>query len=247
MAFGNPMAFEIGGGPSAQEQIYAAIKSAVGEGNSADGGVYDTIAEAWRFAKSRGLAIYLADDRAIAQHTPVTASDKLATFERLLGVHFSKGVTQEARRAALIEKYTYEIDDTTAGLLAALQKINPAVEIQRLGRELGRESQFGRAFEDYDPNSFKASGPAFAMHHAPAGDKCTLFANYSSDFVLLVQSPIVLASFGEHDKHILEQLKNLLNENLPAWVDFRLYVNCGFILDQDLLDATVFCDGFSFP
>ena len=33
----------------------------------------------------------------------------------------------------------------------------------------------------------------------------------------------------------------LLDAEVPAWVDLRVFARCGFYLDIDLLDVTAFC------
>lgn len=104
-----------------------------------------------------------------------------------------------------------------------------------------RESQPGRAFEDYDPTSQDAAGPAFNLNTFASGPKCTSFPNFSDDFILVVEYPLASGTLTEANRRVLQEIQALLNAALPSWVDFRIFTACGFVLDQDLLDVTAFC------
>jgi len=66
---------------------------------------------------------------------------------------------------------------------------------------------------------------------------------FSNDFILHVLFDIGVGAPSIPNQRTLVEAREELNETLPAWVDFRLFTVCGFILDQDLLDITAMCDG----
>jgi len=242
---GNPLAFGLGGGPSPQEAAYEALKSAVGVGNSAPGQMLDTIIESWRIARARGLAAAMDDDRAAAQITPEFATDLIPVYEDLLATYFATATPDQTRRDELTAQYIRQLSAAHVPLETSIQAINPGASLQLIDREETRDTQFGRVFEDYDPANPLASGPAFDINlvvSSGSGAKVTSFPNFSSDFIVLVDSPTLGPAIEQVDILNINLIGKLLNEVLPSWVDFRIFVNCGFILDQDPLDATVFCE-----
>jgi len=239
--FGNPFSIELGGGPSQQEAAYEALRSAVGVGNSADGGPDDSVIEAWRFARARGVVASFAAERAAAQSSPLTATDMLRAYEEILRVFLPLHATEQERREALLPRYTRVVTADYPSLLGKLRAINPLADINIPDRADTRDTQLGRAFEDHNPASPKASGPAFGLVDGNSGSKCTSFPNFSTDFLMVVLSPAAGASWADVDVLSFRKIEDLLDEELPAWVDFRVYAACGFVLDQDLLDVTAFC------
>jgi hypothetical protein len=238
--FGNPFAFEIGGGPSAQEQVYDAMRSAVGEGNS---GEPDSLIEAWRLARARGFAAMVVDDRAAAQAAPATATDFIPVYEQLLHRFFPASASEQDRRDALQDAWVALPEAGSSELLARIQLLNPAASYSIVPRRETRDTQLGRAFQDHAPASVRADGPAFAFVNGTSGTKVTTFPNYSTDFLCLVSSPPLggPGTWTRADILVLGQIRELLNLALPAWVDHRVYADCGFVLDSDLLDSTAFC------
>ena len=133
------------------------------------------------------------------------------------------------------------VDATGPGLLEQMREFNPNVEIVTVSRTLGRETQHARGFEDHDPTSSKASGPAFALVDGTAGTKATSVPNFSTDLILVVHAPALGPAWSKADAAATSQIRELLERELPAWMDMRIYAECGFTLDLDLLDVTAFC------
>lgn len=239
---GYPFSFHLGGSVSPQRVAYDALKSAVGEGGSAPGEPNESIVEAWRFARARGLAASIDDDRAAAQINPETATDFIPVFEQILREFFPADANDTDRRERLTELYIDSLDVAYAPLLERLQAINPGASIIIQDRTLTRDTQFGRVHEDYDTADDLASGPPMDIVNGLSGTKTTSFPNFSSDFILVVETPpAVIGSVSQTDVLNIRLIEELLNRILPVWVDYRVYMACGFTLDQDPLDATVFC------
>ena len=247
---GNPFAFEIGGEASKTEQAYDLLKQSVGIGNSAPGDPEDTIIESWRFARSRGLAAVINDDRAAQQNDPRFATDFIPVYEQLLLKWFPGGTPDETKRKELADLWTREIDSTLPKLEADLQQIEPTVTLEVIdydpldptaARDQTRDTQPGRFFEDWDPADPDASGPPFNLLAGPGFATITNFPNYSDDFILRVKYPLPVGTLSAFNKRQIQRMQDFLNEALPAWVGFTIFTKeGGFILDQDLLDVTVF-------
>lgn len=246
---GNPLGFALGGGKSIQEAFYEALKSAVGEGNYAPGHRDDSIMESWRWAKARALAAVIEDERVTAQAWPFLATDLIPMYEQLLGMAFPLSTSDQEKRDELTAQWTREIDSTIPGLLVMLQELDASITIIVPDRDVLRETQFGRAFEDWDPTDPLASGPAFNLAGGAVGPNASAYPNYSDDFIFLISYPLpVAAIIAESQKKVLVQIRDLMNEAMPAWCDQRTFTTgsgqgqpCGFVLDQDQLDLTVFC------
>lgn len=242
---GNPLSFELGGGPSPQEQVYDSMYQAVGDGIRAP---EDTIVEAWRRSRARGIAAFILDDRATVQAFPDLSTDYLPVWEEILEINPPSDATDDERRAAVVEQYTRAIDATYPKLSDKLDSIDDLMEILLIPHEYVRTTVPGRGFEDWDPTAPKASGPPMRLGATgSAGDNATAFPNFSDEMIIHVLFDIGGGAISVSNQRALEEAKEELNESLPAWVDFRLFTDCGFILDADLLDITAFCDGLVLP
>jgi hypothetical protein len=246
---GNPLSFALGGGPSPQEAVYAALVNAVGTGNVTPGDFQASVMESWRFAKARGLAASVDDARAVAQNFPDLATDMIPMFEQLLDIGFPADTSDEQKRSELTTAYTREINAAIPAIEVLLQEIEPGVTIVIPDHDLLRETQLGRMFQDWDPSNPDASGPPFNLNTGNSGDQATGFPNYSDDFIFLVLFPLPPGTPPtEAQLRSFEQIRILMNEAMPSWCNLTIFAfgsgigqPCGFVLDQDLLDLTVFC------
>ena len=237
--FGDPFALELGGGPSAADKVYGDLRSAVGEGNR--GAEDASIVEAWRMAVARGVAAAVCDERAALQVSPLTATEALPRFEERLRHRLPADATEQDRRDALLPLHVRRVDPTGPSLLARVRAINPGASLISQSRTTQTETQLGRAVEDHDPGHAMAAGPAFNLVAGLAGSKVTAVPNYSGAHLLIVQSPLLGSVFQQQDAKSLQRIWKLLDEEVPAWVDLRVFASCGFYLDRDPLDATAFC------
>lgn len=215
------------------DQAYDALYQNVGDGLR---GPPEGILEAWRHARAEGLAAVTVDWRAALQAFPQYATDFIPVYEELLNNPVDPTLAIGDVQEELAVKYTQVIDATNPSLLVLLQKIDPRFSIYPIDPNQSTTTECdARPFEDWNPASPQACGPAFDLN----GRTYTLFPNYSSDFIL----PVLLAiggTFTEEDKRVMQLAKDSLNDALPSWVDFRIFGSLGFILDVDLLDVTAF-------
>ena len=241
---GNPLGFQIGGGPTPTEEAYSALKSMVGVGNSADD-PDTTIIEAWRFAKARGLSAAVKDEIVALQHaSPLNATDLIPMYERLLQTYFAADVPDQTRREVLAEAWVETVDSVHDTVVAAIEAIDPTAEFPLPPRDEIREGQPGRYFEDYDPTSLAAAGPAFGITNGKSGPKCTSFPNFSDDFRFHIRVPRPAGVLSLADQRIISDIGAKLRTVMPAWCADVIFTNPGgsggFILDLDLLDVTAF-------
>lgn len=215
------------------DQVYDALYQAVGDGLR---GQPDSIVEAWRYARSAGIAAFTVDWRAALQAFPQFSSDFISVYEDLLDYSVDPTLPLEDQQADIAVRYTQVIDATNASLLIMLQKIDIRFSIVDQDPDLSSTTECGaRAFEDWSPASVSACGPAFDL-----GRTYSLVPNYSSDFIVPVNLGVV-GPVTAADKRAILSAREALNDALPAWVDHRVVVNdAGFILDEDLLDVTAF-------
>lgn len=226
----NPLPFQIGGGPSKAKRIHKAMRDCVGVGGSSPDG---SIRDAWFFAKARGLAAGLSDMRAANQAWPDIATDHLPVYEELLGRYPAPNESDQSRRNALTVLWTSTNSAITSEIDAALDEIDSDFVVKDVLRERTIITQNGRGFQDELPADPDASGPPFNI------GKHTEWPNYSTEFKCYVE----LAKTGSTTAKILrdiEAAKQVLRDRLPSWVDFVIFMDEGFILDDDQLDVGAF-------
>lgn len=238
---GNPLSFELGGGPSPQEQVYTVMFQNVGDGIRS---TPDSLVEKWRFSRARGIAAFTLDDKAATQAFPDLSTDYLPVWEDILGIVPAPSATEADRQATVLAEYTRTIDATYPKLQAALQNLDPLFSILIVPQQYTRTTVQGRGFQDWDPAAADASGPPFNLSASNGvGPNQTSLPNYATDFIIHVLYDVGAGIISAQAQRTLAEALELLNESLPAWVDFNLFSACGFILDQDLLDVTALCDG----
>lgn len=224
----NPFPFEFGGGPTLVETTYRALRAAVGEGGSADDDE-NTIDGVWRQARASALAAAFATgERAIVNYFPGRATDLLPYYEELLLIVPENEGDEPARRREAERRFTYEPDASVPAVASDLQRIDSRFSIIEIARAQSIETVFGRAFEDF-AGALPFNG----------GRKSTRFANFSTDFVLFVLFDLGSGIDPEPaEAAILREALDLLNGELPTWVNFQTTTADGFILGESLLDLT---------
>ncbi len=241
MGLGEPLSLALGGGPSPQDEVYDAMFQNVGDGIQAPDG---TLVEKWRKARARGIAVFTEDDRAAAQAFPDISTDYLPVWEDILNIPPTPGASVSQRQATVLAAYTRTIDATFPKLTESLQSIDALMSILLIPHDLVRTTVPGRTFQDWDPSDPTASGPPFNLAATSgAGSTASGFPNFSDEFILTVLFDVGAGILSVSNQRKFAEAQDTLNESLPAWVDFRLFTECGFILDQDILDVTLLCDG----
>lgn len=230
---GNPLPFEIGGGDSSSELAYRALKAAVGKGGSAAEG---TIEAAWRWAKARALRAGFCEGRAANCYFPGKTVDGIPVYEAILGLVPAPNATDEERRQDILPLWIGTDDVSVSWLEEQLQAIDSRFSIVTPDHDTVTVTKHGRAFEDWTPADPDACGPDFG-----GGRDSTGWPNYSGDFHCIVKYDLPAGAITMAAQNTIERAKVLLNEALPAWVDFMFVRTItGFVLDTDLLDFAGF-------
>lgn len=226
----NPWPLEFGGGETVVERIYYALRSAAGQGGSAENDDY-TIDGLWRQVRARAIASAATTmERAALQVLPDHATDLLPYYEQLLLLTPDPSQSEQARRDAAAQLYALQIASDLPSITRALQQIDPRFSIVVPRPEASCTTINGRAFEDYA-----------ATLPFEGGRKSTAFPNYSSNFetyVLLdlgggvVPAPIERAA--------MTTARRLLQDVLPGHNTLHVVTHRGFTLDRDRLDLTSF-------
>ena len=227
---GNPIPYKLGGGPSNTEQAYSALKQAAGIGGVSPEG---TIRAEWLLAKSRGLAAIMADERAVNQMFPDTATDFLPVYEEILDAPPSPNLSDQTRREEATRLWVLSNTSVNADLEDALQDVDENFTVESIDRQYTTITQNGRVFQDYNPVDPDASGPPFNI------GKQTDYPNYSTEFKCYINYGVSGTPTAQ-DYRKMEDAKGVLRDRLPAWISFEIFKGIGFFLDIDLLDLGVF-------
>jgi hypothetical protein len=231
-AFGwhNPFPLEFGGGETAVERIYYALRAAVGKGGSADDDE-GTIDGLWRQCKARAIAsVATSGERSVLQAFPNKATDLLPYYEGLFRLTNDPAASDQERREAAAELYALQIASALPDIELALQEIDPRFSLVTTSPDQSDSTLFGRCFED-----FAATLPF------GGGRKSTSFPNYSTEFVLYVLLDLgdgIVPSTAE--RRLMERARKLLHDALPAFNDLQIVTHRGFTLDVSRLDLTSF-------
>ena len=233
---GNPIPFEIGGGPTSSMQVYSSLKQMVGIGNSAQDG---TIEAAWRMAKARALEAVMDDRRAVLQNWPKTLTDTIPEWEEVFGIPIDESLSDQQRRDQIELRWARQIESAAPQLELQIKSINPDFELFHNDFRYSLTTVPARGFQDHLVGSPDADGPAFVNPGWDNNRKFTNYHNCSTEFICVVKLNLSASPSNEESRQI-QQVKDLLNEVLPSWVDFSIFSVVGTLLDQMILDLTAF-------
>lgn len=229
----NPVPYQPGGGPSRVFAVYDALRRMVGSnGYSAD---EDSAEAEWRKSKSIGLAMLgTFDERAANQYFPQSATDHIILFEDMLSIPTDETLSDEERRQVILPDYTGVPQTWWSALVEQLRRIDARASIiNRLWENAG-STMVGRAFEPFSP-------AATEVYDTAGNRTATEFPAQSDQHRVVVRYE--LGSGNAPNREVLRRtvsMQALLNEVLPAWMDFRIIYASTFTLDESLLDATAF-------
>jgi hypothetical protein len=198
----SPLASPLGSGTSHYEDVYRALRSAVGTSASKDD---ENLDDLWRRARAVGLgAGHLSLDRAAWQALPIGCTDHLDAYERLLGLSSSTATTEQDRRERVVAAWIRDILATSRGIEVDLQTI---------------DENFSVVTTDHDQTDTVHHGRIMPAAGSEATYGTTEYPNYSTAFVVQVAYAVPSGS-TVIPTQVLADAKALLNNNLPAWVDF---------------------------
>lgn len=215
----NSLPLELGGQTSHIENVYNALRNAVGRGGSAKD--ENGLEAAWRAAKAIAIATATdAYERAAFQALPEHATEHVPVYERVLGIAPGSDANEEDRRLAVLAAWTVRVLANIGTLKRSLQVISPKFDVDELAHEQATVTMLGRMFPSYGDES---------LHGVPQ------YPNYSDEFVVRV---IYRLEAGEVSipGMLLQAARRYLNTTLPAWVDF-------LILKRTSPTTGLICDG----
>jgi hypothetical protein len=218
---------ELGGNTYRTEDIYNALRSAVGVGGA---GPKDSIEDLWRQSKAQAIAsVVIMIERALRQAFPNVATDHIASYERLLGFGAPAGATDEERRRAITAAWTARLLANMPEVEKSLQVLDPAFYVTELPYDLTALVHFGKMFPERTLD-------------VPASQ----FPNYADDFVLRVGYTLATGQTAP-DPLVLAAAEQLLNTVLPGWTDYEIVTGDGFFTDggddgSSLLDLTTLAE-----
>jgi len=225
----NSLPTQVGGGTTEFERTTKMLERTVGKGGSADDP--DTVEQAWRRSKALGLSASNADERAVLQWFPDTATDFLPEHERILQIDVPPNASEQERRNAVEARFVDEASSVVSDLETRLRAIDPALSLVEVPHAEAKTTEAGRTAEPRD-----GSEPF------GAGMTQTEFPNLSDDFVEVVHYDIGPAGSEPTiaQEKTIEEAKEALHEQLPAWIDFRVATEIGITLDQTPVGLGVF-------
>ncbi len=231
----NPYPFQYGDGPTPVEKNYRALRSAVGVGGA---GPVGGLEDAWRICKARAITAAMQPvEAAVMQAFPYKMTDHLSLWEGHLGI--AQADTEEERRAAVAAAILAKVSADIPTIRAELQSIDPNADVESVAYANCTIVQFGKAFGPRPG----ASGPAYGSGIS-SGISFNGWPNFSTDFILHVRYTLT-GSQTQIPAASRFALSRYLNDVLPSWVDYVIYVGTGFYLDggpdgTSRLDQTAF-------
>lgn len=225
----NPIPSQVGGGPTRFELALKALKNVVGKGGS---GQSDEEIEAyWRRSRALGLVAIHQDEAAALQMFPHLATDLISAHEEILGTFPAPEESDQERREENVGRWIRTGNVADPRLREALLAIDSRLDLQFPTLEDSSTTMHGRTIGQ----------PLEPFNLAVPTTVGTSYPNYSTGYFAWVLFDLGGAAPNESEKRIVEEVKQLLTELLPAWVAFAFIYDPGeFILDTSLLDVTGF-------
>ncbi len=214
LGWGNPLPLSLGGGPTLTELIYDSIRKAHGRGPNGSQaiGPVDGIRDLWTIIEARAIACALSHwEHALWQAFPHTSTSFVVVWENLLLLP-STGELAE-RQKAVAAAYTRQIDATIPGLREQLKEIDAGFDVDTIPDDLTITTMVGKEFGPLPGVSGHAYGSGLA-----ATRESTAWPNFSDNFILRVRY------IGTPTEEQFARAASMLNDVLPAWVDFDIYV-----------------------
>ncbi|AUX31916.1 MULTISPECIES: putative phage tail protein [Sorangium] len=219
LGWSNPAPLELGGDPSFTEAIWKALRDALGKGGA---GPEDSIEDLWRQAKAMALsAAGSTTQRAAVQAFPHLATNHIPVYEELLGIIPAPEASEEDRRKAITARWVDHLEADGPSLREAVQALDASADVETLSHDFSVTVHFGKAFGNRNvPNTYAGT----------TNRNGTNWPAYSTDLKVRVKYTLS-GNASRPPRLFIEQLKVLLNERLPAWVDWYVTTGSGFYCD----------------
>ena len=221
----NGWPFEWGGGETEDEEMYNALRNAVGVGGSAkDDSGLDGL---WRQCKAQALAtLATMSERAALQALPTYATDHLPVYEDLLRIVPGDDATYLERRDAVVADWSRQLKADGPSLSAQIELIDPRASLLDVPHDQATTTMLGKAFEPQD------GVPDYGRRRS------TAYPNFATEYMHTVVLAIDGGVPNASDLIIMNRIKSLMRDVLPSWETFQVVTGAGFILDLSHLDVT---------
>jgi len=197
----NPLPMHLGGNPSPTEVVWRALRKCLGVtvGGRETAGPIGGIEDSWRLAKARAIARTLQlDELAALQAFPDRATVHLSVYEEELLV--DQAATDHERRASIAAAYTAQSDGVASHIRDVLRRVSTDIDIVVTPADVGTVGQFGKVLDSRPTPAWTLAGAAWPAY----SDHCVCVVSWA----------------GSPTTEQRNQVAELLNAMLPAWVDW---------------------------
>lgn len=224
MGFGgwqSPWPLQWGGGQTPIESALEALRAGVGKGHASE---VDGVEWRWREARAIGIAIGMTmAERALSQYDARYATSGLAFYRELYGLDGYEDQDVRDRANSLAD----DNEDFGESLIEQkLQEIDGRFSLLSRTWEQSDTTIHGRTFTDWNRDD---------SFNLPNDQEETLWPNYSNYMQFVVKLDVVGVP-TDADLASVAKARAFLDDELPAWVDYEIGGDAGFVLDQSLLD-----------
>lgn len=224
LGWSNPLPMKLGGKPSLTQVVHKALRQTHGLSFSPYTelaiGPVEGLRDLYTKCEARVIAAALSKwEHALWQAFPHTATSFIPLWEDMLLVAPSGSLYE--RQAAVAEKYTRSPDATVPGLRVSLKRIDERFDVEQVPYESQYITVQGRMFGPLAG----ASGSPYGSG-ASASVESTYYPNFSDVYIERVRYD------GVPTETIIAKAADMLDDVLPAWMDFTIY-NVGSGPDGD--------------
>lgn len=220
----NPFPMQFGGDETPIEDVDRTLRSVVGKTTVSN---EEGILALWRNSLAYGIGLVSQmNERVALQVFPRLSTDLLPYYERVLQSYLPPVASDEERRTDVGARWTAQAKFLQSDLEAGLQLIDASYSILTPEDDETAVTEWGRWFQDL-------------LGTLPFGlRESTLFANYSTHFVMTAVFDNGGGSLSPEDELVILSGRRLLSAALPAWMLHQVVTSVGFNLDEDPLDYT---------
>lgn len=202
LGFLTPFAFPLGGGTSHTEDVWRALRSAVGTAAGPIDGLEDT----WRQCKAIGIAAaHEGIERAAYQALPQSTTDHLEPYERMLALVPATTDTEQDRRTAVSLTWTNSLDGSMRGIELSLQDVSENFALLPYDDDLSENVIHGKWLPPIGND---------AVGH-------TQFPNYSTDYLIRANYTLTGGALVIPVVYRAQAVR-VLNDIVPAWCNWQI-------------------------
>ena len=208
---------DVGGGPSVREQIYAALRNAMGTGGTARR--EDGIDALWRQCRAIAIAnAFESVERAALQVFPELCTDHIPVYEARYVLHPRPGANDVERRAAIsAARYRAAAGDAPS-IRRMAQEIDSRADILSFPWDMSNVIAGG--VRPFDEDGELTAWP----NHSSVAFHCTVLLDVATD-------PDYSPTPSAADLRAIALLLAMLADTLNVWTTFDVVTSVGFLAD----------------